>query len=488
MKVALYVPPIPDENTTPQLGPLYLLGVLERAGFDGRLFDARIDRRAFLKLLAFEPDLVGVSAVTPGYLGGLRAASRLKQHRPEVPVVFGGPHPSSLPQEVASVPVVDYVLTGESEQTFLDLCLRLRDGDTSPSALREVKNLAFWDGDQVVVTEEAPFLSAQELEELPFPAFHRMDLDTYFAGTQAHGLYRHGKRVLPLMSARGCPHNCTFCCRVMGARVRTRSVESVMAEVRHLVEAFGVDEIYFEDDDFTMRRGRALELLERLAAFEPPIHIKFANGLRADGVDREILAAMKKARVHSLSFGIESGSPATLARMKKHLDLEQARENLLLAKSMGFLVGANCILGYPGDTMDDVRESLGFFEGLALDSMAIVNLVPFPGTEVRALCEREGYLTEEARQWDNYFFCLNNPIPLIETPWLSREALIRAVRRGYRRMYLRPRWLWRSMRHLSPGLLLQGAAILLGLRRRRPANGVEGLEDVELPAPRGGGK
>jgi len=486
VKIAIYVPPIPDENTTPQLGPLYLLAVLERCGFEGRLFDARIDRRAFLKLVAYKPDVLGVSAVTPGYLGGLRAAAKLKSMYPDVRVVFGGPHPSALPEQVAAQPVVDYVLCGEAERTFPDLCRRIRDGATSPASLREVPGLAFRDGDRVVVTDRGPFLSPQELDELPPPAFHRMDLEAYFAGTQTHGLFRRGRRVLPVMTTRGCPQTCTFCCRVMGARVRARSVENVMAEVRALVGNYGVDEVYFEDDNFTAQRQRALEILDRMAALQPPVWLKFANGIRADRVDRELLEAMKRARVYSLSFGIESGCPATLAKMKKHLDLGKARENVLLAKSLGFLVGANCIIGYPGETLDDIRESLDFFFRLPLDSMAIVNLVPFPGTEVRELCERQGYLTDEARDWDNYYFSINNPIPLIETPQLPKRALVAAVRRAYRRMYLRPRWIARAIRRLSPRQVLHGGALLLGLRKQSHAPQVEGLDDVRLPleAPR----
>ena len=486
MKVALYVPPIPDENTTPHLGPLYLLGVLERQGIEGRLFDARIDRAAFLKLVEYEPDVLGVSAVTAGYLGGLRAATRLKQMRPDARVVFGGPHPSSLPHEVVAQPAVDCVLVGECERSFLDLCQRLREGDASPAALREVKGIAFRDGSQAVATEPGDLLSPQELDDLPFPAFHRMDLAAYFGGTQTHGLFRRGRRVLPVMTTRGCPQSCTFCCRVMGSRVRVRSVESVMAEVRLLVDTYGVDEVYFEDDNFTVRRERALEILDRMAAFRPPVHLKFANGVRADLVDRELLEAMRRARVYSLSFGIESGCKATLERMKKHLDLDKARENVLLAKSLGFLVGANCIIGYPGDTLGDVEESLSFFLRLPLDSMAIVNLVPFPGTEVRAECEREGWLTEQAKDWGNYYFAIGNPIPLIATPQLPADALLRAVRRAYRRMYLRPRWIARAVRQVSPLQLLRGGATLLGLRRRAKGIEAEGLEGVEPGAGRSG--
>ena len=118
--------------------------------------------------------------------------------------------------------------------------------------------------------------------------------------------------------------------------------------------------------------------------------------------------------------------------------------------------------------------------------MAIVNLVPFPGTEVRALCEREGWLTEQAKDWGNYYFAIGNPIPLIATPQLPADALLRAVRRAYRRMYLRPRWIARAVRQVSPLQLLRGGATLLGLRRRAKGIEAEGLEGVEPGAGRSG--
>ena len=485
MRVAVYVPLIPDENTTPSLGPLYLISVLEKSGFEGRLFDARIDRFAFRELLAFDPDIVGVSAVTAGYLGGLRLATAIRRKFPGVPIVFGGPHPSIFPEEVVRQASVDYVLLGESETSFPELCRRLADRDISPASLHEVANLTFKTNDEVVLNNRAALLSSEDLENLPWPAFHRMNMDAYFAGTQAHGLFSRGRRILPLMSSRGCPCGCTFCCRVMGAKIRSRSVESVMSEVRFLTDTYGIDELYFEDDNFTIQRARALEILDRLAAFRPAIHLKFANGVRVDTIDVEILQAMGKARVYSLSFGIESGCSATLSKMKKNLNLEQVKENILLAKSMGFLVGANCIIGYPGETLHDIEESLSFFFNLPLDSMAIVNLVPFPGTEVRDMCEKEGYLTEEAENWDNYYFSISNPIPLIETPCLSKKELVAVIRKAYRRMYLRPQWLWRSVRHLSARQIFTGAAMMLGLRGRRENKKVKDQEKCASESRRG---
>lgn len=459
-RIALFVPALPDRNSTPLLGPLYLLAALERKGFDGRLFDERIDPAAFEKLMAFRPDIAGVSTVTPCYPGGVHAASKIKSARPELPVIFGGPHPTALPVEVASERCVDYVVVGEGEIAFPELCERLRDGDTSPDSLRKIKNLAFKNGDSVELTDIAPFID--NLDALPRPAFHRMDLERYFQSPQAHGLFSRGKRILTLMSTRGCPSTCTFCCRVMGSRIRARSVASVMDEIHFLIDEYNIDELYIEDDNFTVQKPRALEILESIARISPPIHLKFANGLRADRIDRELLEAMKKARVYSLSFGIETGCPATITKMKKRLDLGRAKETVLLARSMGFLVGANCIIGYPGETESDVEESLNYFLRLPLDSMAIVNLVPFPGTEAREICEKNGWLTPAAGDWNNYYFSVGNPIVLIDTPMLPAARVPALIRTAFRRMYLRPRWIWTALRNVTPQRLLMGFLMFLG--------------------------
>ncbi len=453
MRVALIVPPIPDGNTTPALGPLYLAASARARGHEARVFDARFDADPVAEVRRFRPAVIGLSAVTPGYTWGLRAAAALRATLPEAHIVFGGPHPSALPSEVAARPEVDSVLVGECEDSLPSLCDAL-----ARSRLETVPGLVARGG---VRGAPSRFLSGRELDELPRPAFELMNLSAYFKGTQTHGLFSRGTRILPIMTSRGCPSTCTYCCRVMGERLRYRSVALVLEEVTDLVSRYGIDELFIEDDNFTSYRSRALEILARLAALRPRLHVKFANGVRADRVDQELLVAMKAAGVYSLSFGIESGAPATLARMKKNLDLALARENVLRAKSLGFLVGSNLIIGYPGDTEADVEESLRFFLDLPLDSMAIVNLVPFPGTEVRGVCEANGYLTPAARDWDNYYFGLNRPVILIETPWLSATRTARLVRDAYRRIYLRPTWMFRTLRHLSLRQLIRGALFWL---------------------------
>ncbi len=219
-----------------------------------------------------------------------------------------------------------------------------------------------------------------------------------------------------------------------------------------MVKQYDVDEIFFEDDNFFADRRRAVQILGDWPTLARPPLLKFANGVRVDRLDEELLDLMKGAGVDSVSFGLESGSPATLALMKKRLDLDRVRAVVDLVKRKGLRVGGNCILGYPGETLATLRESVDYLRSLDLDSSAIVNLIPFPGTEARALCEQNGWLTPAAAEHGNYYFRFWDPIPLVATPSLSAQGLRREMRRAYRRLYLRP------------GVMLGIAASLLGVR------------------------
>lgn len=451
MRVALIQPYVPDLNTTPALGLLYLASVLERDGFETLVFDERLDSRTLDKILAWKPEIAGISAVTAAFPRGTKIAAELKKVFPGVTIVFGGPHPSAVPKDVAGEKDIDYVIEGEAEISFPRLCGRIRDNNAD----RTIKNIV-----------RSPFMSGEELDDLPFPAFHLMDINTYFRKGQTHGVYKKGRRAVPIMTTRGCPFTCAFCCRAMGNIIRKRSVANVASEIDELVRRYNIDELYVEDDNFTVDRKRAFELLGVIKN-SGVRYLKFANGVNINTVDEEMLLRMREANVYSVSFGIESGCPDTLGKMNKHISLRRARKIISFAKSIGLLVGANCIIGYPGETEDDVNKSLEYFFSLRLDSTAIVNLVPFPGTKARKLCEENRWLTKEAADWGNYYFSINNPIPLIETPYLSKTQLAGLIRKAYRKMYLNLSWLIKAAGKISLKNACVGIKLCLGHGRMR---------------------
>lgn len=465
MKIALFQPYVSDLNSTPPLGLLYLAAVLEREGFEAAVFDEKIDSAAYGNAIAFSPDLLAISAVTAAYPRGLEVARNGKSNMPGLKVVMGGPHPSALPEAVATEACVDYVIIGEGERTILAICHALREG-ADPKGIAAVRGVAYRGKDgRIVVSGEYEFLNDDELDRLPYPAFHLMGLERYFNSMQVHGLYQRGKRILPIMTSRGCPFTCTYCCRVMGSEVRKRSVENVIAEVRFMIDNYAIDELYIEDDNFLFDKARAINILRGIRSTGIR-YLKLANGASVNMIDDDILNELKASGAYSVSFGIESGSKSTLARMKKNIDLKRSRDIIASARRLGLLVGSNCIIGYPGETVADIRESLDYFFSLKLDSMAIINLIPFPGTEVRRICEEGGYLTKEAADWSNYYFSINDPIPLIETPQLSGSELISEIKRAYRKMYLNIPWILKAVKDLSPKSIMLGARIFFKTGKR----------------------
>ncbi len=465
-RFAFIQPMISDGNLVPPLGVLIMAAIIQNEGWEVRFFDERIDTNAVNSLISFRPNIVGISAVTASVLRGHELAIRIKSILPDTITVFGGPHPTAMPQEVAGWGSVDFVVVGEGEYTIRDLCqwyLFSRE----PSELRKIPNLCYTINGNFVQNKAHFFLQPEELDRLPMPAFHLLGLERVFKNTR-HGVFQKGNRILPIMSSRGCPNNCTFCCRMMGSKIRYRNTKLIIKEIEYMVHNYDLDEIYFEDDNFTANRKKAYAILDALIEVNLGINIKFANGVRVDGVDQELLEKMKKAGGYSISFGIDSGSEHVLRMMQKNLSLSKAKENVQLAKSLGFLVGANWIIGYPDETVEDVEESLDYFMDLDLDSMAVVNLVPFPGTEVRRICEDKGYLTPEAHDWNNYIFDVKAPKILIETEFLDRTTLLRLINKAYRRMYLDPKRIYRFLKYMKPKDIIDGTKVMLSKCLQEP--------------------
>lgn len=454
MKVALLSPYTPDGNIVPSLGLLTLAAVLRQDGHDVALFDQAQDKRLPSGIADFRPDILGVTSVTSAVLSGKHAAKEFKSLFPKAMVIFGGPHPSATPEATLAWEEVDFVVQGEGE-TSLRMLAEWAASRGSTAELKKIPNLHYKTDQGVGFTFQAPFLSSAELAELPFPAYDLLDID-HVTEHLRHGLFRKGKRALNYMATRGCPHRCTFCCRVMGTRIRRKPAEQVVMELESLVQRFSVDEVYIEDDNFTAQASYATSILDAVIERRLPISLKFANGVRIDTLNDALLEKMRAAGCYTLSFGLESGSPATLQRMRKDLDLEHVRHMVGKVTSHGFSVGANMIVGYPEETRDDILESYEFFKSLNLDSMALVNLIPFPGTVVRQICDEKGYLTPLADNWDNYYFDIKDPKILIETPALPQEELQKIMRMLFLRIYANPKRVAKLLRNMSPGDMLEG--------------------------------
>jgi len=259
-RVALVALEIPGGDYLPSLGLLYIASVLEKHGLEVRIFDQGQKPDITDDILAFDPGVIGITSVTCSINKAFKIAEDVKRTSPNIKVVIGGAHVTAMPYETIENSFVDFVVKGEGEYPMLNLVKALQRGG---EGIEKIESLFYKVDGGVKKNKEASDMDNATLTALPYPAFHLLDQHNIFQDV-SHGIFTQGKRVLPIMTARGCPQTCTFCCRLMGFDLRERSVENVMEEISFNVEKYKIDELYFEDDDFTNNRSRALEILRAI--------------------------------------------------------------------------------------------------------------------------------------------------------------------------------------------------------------------------------
>ncbi len=418
-----------DTRTSPPLSLAYLAAVSEAAGHEVQVYDGDVEEQPLAAVLeVFGPDVVGITANTTQIMSAWRDAGLVKSLR-DVPVVLGGPHPTTMPEESAVKPTVDVVVRGEGEATWRELL---------SSSLRPegIAGLTYQTaGGGVVSTPERAPLPVEELNDMPFPAWHLFNLACY-TNLQPTVDQVDGPS-LPILTSRGCPYRCSYCSQIGPRRWRARSVESVAAEWRWLVQEQGAAEIGVLDDSFNIDRQRVLALCERLVA-EDLHHVPWImiNGIRANLADEEILGAMKRAGCKRAAFGVESGNQAILdTAVDKHLTLNQVRAAFRAARAVGMETIGFFIIGLPGETEETMDETIRF--AIELDPV-VANFsiaTPFPGTAMYETVKARGRIL--ADDWDDFVFFEGKA--RFEMPGLPVELVERKWKEAYRRFYLRPR-------------------------------------------------
>jgi radical SAM superfamily enzyme YgiQ (UPF0313 family) len=228
---------------------------------------------------------------------------------------------------------------------------------------------------------------------------------------------------------------------MVGRDFRARSPEAVVDEMEHLVKKYGVDDIYFDDDTMTIDRERLLKICELIQERELKVHW-IAMG-RVDTVDEHLLKEMRNAGCDNVYLGVESGSPEILKRLKKGIQLSQVEKAFQVARKVGIKTQAFFMLGGPGETKETLQETIDFAVRLDPDNAQFAAAVPYPGTEMYEEASRKGYL--KAQTWEDY---AARDI-VLETESLSRLDLEKARLEAYRRFYMRPRFILRTLRRMT---------------------------------------
>lgn len=355
----------------PPLGLLYVAAAAEKAGFRVALEDFFVSRNKPSRFRFRDYDVVGITSDARRFPGALEIARRAKQQG--CTVVMGGPHPTFVDGDVLTDGHADFVVRGEGEITFPELLGAIRRGD-DPC---HVKGIGYLVHGKVVRTPARELV--EDLDNLPFPARHLVDIDAY----KRFGMKYGGKRSIAVLStSRGCPHECDFCVssRMSGRRWRARTPESVVSEIEHVYRDYGYRAIAFCDDNFTVSPRRVREICELI--IEKRLDIWWWSFSTANSLLRneEMVSLMAKAGAKTVYIGVESPDPETLKAFKKDALPDAAPEAVSLLKRNNIEVFASYILGGLKDDRGAILRTIRFARSLDTSVAQFSILTPYPGT------------------------------------------------------------------------------------------------------------
>ncbi len=411
MRVLLINPFYPmTEMPSPPLGLAYVAGAFCKAGAEVKVLDLVVEaysREIMTDLLdTFQPDLVGLTAVTMNYNGACDLLKVIKELQPDLLTVMGGPHVTfNAREELLTHPELDMVVTGEGEATIAELTRALDSG----SKLNDVAGLVYREGSEIRFNKPRP--TGLDLSQAPMPARHLLPMRRY----KALGL------AVSMITSRGCPFQCIFCVgrKMSGAKVRYRDPISVVDEMEQLA-SLGISQINIADDLFTAKKKHCHAICDEI--IRRGLKVPWTAFSRANTINAELLDHLKQAGCIHLSFGFESANDDILETVQKRITPDQMINAARLCTEAGITSQASFISGLPGETPETMEQTSAFAQQIDRLGMAVGFhiLAPFPGTLVRDEADKLG-LRILSNDWSRY--TANEAI--IETDGANAELLER---------------------------------------------------------------
>lgn len=380
----------PRHSNSPFLLPLglgYIASVLREESYNVSILDidgfGYSDEEVEEIIRMSEFDIVGIGGVSSTYKYVKWLAKILRKYKPQVPIIAGNLVSTAYPELLLKNSDVDIAVIDEGEITFKELISTINNG----GSLKEINGIYYKDNGDIIRTP--PRERIADLDSLPFPAWDLFPTEVYI-NNSAMTSTSLGLRGINISTARGCPYECIFCSHSFGKKIYTRSVKSVIDEIRELKRRYGIEFIFFCDVLFLIDKNRVLELCERIIAEN--LAIKWFAAARIDSVDYNLLRKMYKAGCVGLEYGFESGSQAILDSIKKHISVRQAEEVARITRLAGIKISGSFTFGMPGETLETIKETLEFIKRTHLKTAKFCYATPFPNTELYEIAKRMGRL------------------------------------------------------------------------------------------------
>jgi len=325
------------------------------------------------KVLVRKADIIGISVMSPRFNQVEKLVETLRQNGISAKIILGGPHVSALPEEtLKKIPGADIAVFGEGEVTLLEL-IGILEGRGN---LAGVNGIAYRDQDGKITRNE-PRELIRDINSLPMPDRISFNLEQY----RTHPPYGRWKPYLTMITSRGCPFNCAYCSQgVFGKQLRSQKSRRVVDEIAYLINKFGLRELHFYDDDFTMDKNRAFEISQEI--MRRGLKIRYSCTTRADLVDKRLLKSLKESGCWLISYGVESGNQEILDNINKGIKLQQIGDAFRWTREAGIKTLGFFMAGLPGDTEKTIKETIKFSRSLKPDYICWSTLQIFPGSEL----------------------------------------------------------------------------------------------------------
>lgn len=359
----------------PPLGLLYISGFLEQQGIKNTVFDSTFSSKdlLFKEIEQSQPEVLALYTNLMTKLNVLEIAKKCRTLSPKTKVVMGGPDVTYNLENYLNHGA-DYIVIGEGENTMFELVQHLFQKTNEEP--REVSGLAFMDA-QGVVAKTPPRTKVRDIDELPIPNRDAIPIHKYVDAWKKH----HGESALSVSTQRGCPYTCKWCSTaVYGQSYRRRSPEKVVAELKEVQEKYAPDTIWFVDDVFTVSHKWLREFVEALENAQ--VKVKFECISRADRMNEEVIGLLKRAGCFRVWIGAESGSQKIIDAMDRRVSVDQVRDMIIETRKQGIEAGTFIMLGYPGETEEDIKETINHLKISNPDHFTITVAYPIKGTSL----------------------------------------------------------------------------------------------------------
>lgn len=398
-------------SASPPLSLLFLAGYLEKNGYpDTKVIDTDIAKLSWQEIgelfLKEKPDVVGIGGTVITMPAIIKTAQIAKEKLPDCLVVVGGYGPTNEPEKVLkwSKGAIDLVVMGEGEITLLEI---IKEKEKQGKDFSNIAGLAFLNQKgEFMLTERRGYI--KDLDSIPWPAFHLLTpkFSEYPGQPLGPKLYEIKKPIITVLASRGCPHRCTFCS--MGSKMyRQRKPKNVVDQIEHYKNEFGVKSVAIYDDEFIGMSPQQNEWVKEICneIIKRNLGLKFiTQGRCSPYIELETLKKMKEAGFAWIWWGVESGSQRLLDEViHKDIAIENVYRTFALAKEAGLKSLMFIMVGFPGETLTDVKLTSDLIEKVKPDTVQIKITTPYPGTELRRNLEAQNLLDNKLDKITDYF-------------------------------------------------------------------------------------